>query len=124
MSVAGAAHGPHRHHLLILVMGFLAYREPDDAPGLTGTAATGLHDTRTGQNTQHSLPAPLRQSINSRLAGYEDLNEAERPCLDPALRAVVIGRAKDTDAASTSEMARSETRPSAPSGGLRTRRGG
>src|SRR5262249_54983597 len=89
--------------------GLLAYRELDDALGLTSTTATGLHDTRTGQNTQHSLLALLRQSIYSRLAGYEDVNDAERLCLDPALRAVVGGRAKDTQAASTSEMARFET---------------
>ena len=75
--------------------GLLAYRELDDALRLTSTAATGLHDTRTGQNTQHSLLALLRQSIYSRLAGYEDVNDAERLCLDPALRTVVGGRAKD-----------------------------
>ncbi len=52
-------------------------------------------DKRTparGQNTQHSLLALLRQSIYSRLAGYEAVNDAERLCLDPAMRIVVGGR--------------------------------
>jgi hypothetical protein len=89
--------------------GLLAYRQLDDALRLTSTAANGLHDTRTGQNKQHSRLALLRQSIYSRLAGYEDVNDAERLCLDPALRAMVGGCAKDNKAASTSEMARFET---------------
>jgi Transposase DDE domain group 1 len=89
--------------------GLLAYRELDNALALTCSAATDLHDTRTGQNTQHSLLALLRQSIYSRLAGYEDVNDAERLCFDPAMRTVVGGRAKDYTAASTSEMTRFET---------------
>ena len=89
--------------------GLLAYRELDNALGLTSTAASDLVDTRTGQNTQHGLLALLRQALYSRLAGYEDVNDAERLCLDPAMRIVVGGRAKDHAAASTSEMARFET---------------
>jgi hypothetical protein len=46
---------------------------------------------------------------NSRLAGYEDVKDAERLGLDPTMRTVVCGRAKDNTAASTSEMARFET---------------
>jgi hypothetical protein len=89
--------------------GLLAYRELDDALGLTSTAASGLHNTRTGHNTQHTSAALLRQSIYGCLAGYEDVNDAQRLCRDPTLRAVVGGRAKDNTAASTSEMARFET---------------
>jgi hypothetical protein len=73
--------------------GLLAYRELDDALELTSAAASGLQDTRTGQNTQHSLLALLRQPIYSRLAGYEDVNDAERLCHDPAMRIVVGDRA-------------------------------
>src|SRR5262245_31404971 len=74
--------------------GLLAYRELDDALGLTSTAVSGLHDTRTGQNTQHTLTALLRQAAYSRLAGYEDVNDAERLSHDPAMRIVEGGRPK------------------------------
>jgi len=54
---------------------------------------------------------PLRQSIYSRLAGYEDVNDAERLSVDPAMRHVVGGRATlpEKQAASTSEVSRFET---------------
>jgi Transposase DDE domain group 1 len=94
--------------------GLLAYRELDDALGLTSTAASGLQDTRTGQNTQHTLTALLRQSIYSRLAGYEDVNDAERLCLDPAMRIVVGGRAKNTQAASPAKWPASRRKHSPP----------
>jgi hypothetical protein len=55
------------------------------------------------------LLALLRQSISSRLAGSEGVNDAERLGLDPTLRAVVGGGARDIQATSTSEMARFET---------------
>lgn len=90
--------------------GLLAYRELDQVLDLTTLAPSVLSDSRTGKNTRHSLTALLRQSVYSRLAGYEDTNDAERLCVDPAMRNVVGGRAKNHSAASTSEMSRFETR--------------
>jgi hypothetical protein len=89
----------------------LAYRELDEALGLTAMSAERLQDLRLGLNKQHGLLPLLRQSIFSRLAGYEDVNDADRLCVDPAMRHVVGGRASQPEkqAASASEVGRFET---------------
>ena len=90
--------------------GLLAYRELDDALHLTDTAADKLADARTGKNGRHRLAGLLRQSVFGRLAGYEDVNDAERLCRDPAMRWVVGDRAISGSAASASQMGRFETK--------------
>jgi hypothetical protein len=52
--------------------GLLAYRELDDALGLSAIAGDMLADARTGRNGRHALVGLLRQSVFGRLAGYED----------------------------------------------------
>ena len=58
--------------------GLLAYRDLDHALGLFNSVSTVFIDKRTGRNIQHAMPTLLRQSTYSRLAGYEDVNDAER----------------------------------------------
>ena len=90
--------------------GLLACRELDDALGLTETANECLQESRGGRNVQHRLVGLLRQSVYSRLAGYEDTNDAERLAQDPTMR-VVVGRrgGPERPAASTNTMSRFET---------------
>ncbi len=89
--------------------GLLAYRELDDVLGLSAMAGDMLADTRTGKNGRHALVGMLRQSVFGRLAGYEDVNDADRLGRDPAMRWIVGGRAVRRDAASPSQMGRFET---------------
>lgn len=89
--------------------GLLAFRELDDALGLTEMAGQMLADIRTGKNNRHTMIAQFRQSVFGRLAGYEDVNDADRLSHDPAMRWIVGGRAVTKEAASTSQMGRFET---------------
>src|SRR5207248_8526260 len=68
-----------------------------------------LADARTGKNGRHDLIGMLRQSVFGRLAGYEDVNDAERLRHDPAMRWIVGGKAAQGCAASPSQMGRFET---------------
>ena len=89
--------------------GLLACREFDDALSLTDSADEFLKESRTGKNILHQLIPLLRQSVYSRLAGYDDTNDADSLSQDPALRVVVGWKGPDRNAASTSEMGRFET---------------
>ena len=86
--------------------GLLPIRELDEALGLTDTADGYLQESRTGRNIRHHLVPLLRQSIYSRLAGYDDANDAQRLAQDPAMRVIVGWQGSDRNAASTSEMGR------------------
>ena len=66
--------------------GLLLVRELDERLGLTGLIQNHLVDSRAGRNTQFPLADLFRQSAYSRLAGYEDLNDATRLASDPTFR--------------------------------------
>ena len=89
--------------------GLLVMRELDDALGLSGLASFALCDSRTGKNTTHRLDGQFRQSVYGRLAGYEDVNDADRLAQEPVMRQFVGGRTVDAQAASASQMGRFET---------------
>ena len=58
--------------------GLLAFRELDEAFRLTERGSTVLSDPRHGKNTQHTMLAMLQQGVYGRLAGYVDVNGADR----------------------------------------------
>ena len=89
--------------------GLLAYRELDDALGLTEMAEGVFQDSRTGKNGWHGMTGQFRQSVFGRLGGYDDVNDADRLGRDPAMRWIVGGKAIERQAASTSQMGRFET---------------
>ena len=58
--------------------GLILIRELDERLGLGDLIAEHLSDGRHGKNTQLPLADLFRQSVYSRMAGYEDVNDAER----------------------------------------------
>ena len=54
--------------------GLFPYRDLDEAAQLTDSGPAELFDFRTGTNVHHGTTALLRQSVYSRLAGYQDVN--------------------------------------------------
>jgi hypothetical protein len=89
--------------------GLIAIRELDEKIGLTILAEKYLTDKRNGRNIQHDLTELLRQSIYSRLAGYEDVNDAKQLRNDPSLRAVLGDRALERKGSSEATVGKFET---------------
>ena len=55
------------------------------------------------------MPTLLRQSIYSRLAGYEDVNDAERLAVDPVMRVITGKKGNGKQAAIANTIGRFET---------------
>jgi hypothetical protein len=88
--------------------GLLVVRELDERLGLGELIERHLFDGR-GKNTQLPLTDLVRQSIYSRLAGYEDVNDAQRLSQDPAFRLVGSRKVLERGAALTSRLQSFET---------------
>jgi hypothetical protein len=83
--------------------GLLLPRELAERLGLSALIERHLSDPRTGYNRQFPLP-DLRQSIYSRLAGYEDTNDAERLAEDPTFRMLASRERRASSVALTSTL--------------------
>jgi hypothetical protein len=88
--------------------GLILVRELDERLGFGELIAQHLTDSR-GKNGQFDFADLLRQSVYSRLAGYEDLNDAERLSQDPTFRLIGSEKIWDRGAALTSRLQSFET---------------
>ena len=68
--------------------GLILVCELEERLGFGDLIARHLTDSRHGKNTQLPLAALLRQSVYSRIAGHEDVNDAERLSQDPTFRLI------------------------------------
>jgi Transposase DDE domain group 1 len=84
-------------------------RELDERLGLSELMDRHLSDCRRGKNIQLPLADLLRQSIYSRLAGYEDVNDAARLSQDPTFRLIGSRKIWERGAALTSRLQSFET---------------
>lgn len=89
--------------------GLILARELDERLGLGDLIAQYLTDSRRGKNTQLPLADLLRQSVYSRMAGYEDVNDAERLSQDPTFRLIGSEKIWERGAALTSRLQSFET---------------
>src|SRR5262249_10831011 len=89
--------------------GLVLVRELDERLRLSELVDRHLSDSRRGKNIQLPLADLLRQSIYSRLAGYEDVNDAARLSQDPAFRLIGSPKIWERGAALTSRLQSFET---------------
>ena len=89
--------------------GLILVRELDERLGLGDLIRQHLTDSRRGKNTQLPLADLLRQSVYSRIAGYEDVNDAERLLQDPTFRLIGSEKIWERGAALTSRLQSFET---------------
>src|SRR5271167_3502482 len=88
--------------------GLIVVRELDERLGFGERIGRDLTDGR-GKNTQLPLTDLVRQSVYSRLAGYEDVNDAERLSQDPAFRLIGSEKVLERGAALPSRLQSFET---------------
>jgi len=89
--------------------GLVLVRELDERLGFGSLIVRHLTDSRRGKNTQLPLADLLRQSVYSRIAGYEDVNDAERLSQDPTFRLIGSEKIWERGAALTSRLQSFET---------------
>jgi hypothetical protein len=89
--------------------GLIVVRELEERLGFGELIEQHLTDSRRGKNTQFPLADLFRQSVYSRLAGYEDVNDAERLSQDPTFRLIGSEKIWERGAALTSRLQSFET---------------
>jgi hypothetical protein len=89
--------------------GLILVRELEERLGLSVLIERHLSDSGRGKNIQLPLADLLRQSIYSRLAGYEDVNDAARRSQDPTFRLIGSKKILERGAALTSRLKSFET---------------
>ncbi len=88
--------------------GLILVRELDERLGFSDLIARYVTDPR-GKNTQFPLADLVRQSVYRRLAGYEDVNDAEPLAHDPTFRLISSETIWERGAALTSRVHSFET---------------
>ena len=89
--------------------GLILVRQLDERLGFGRLIDEHLSDSRQGSNKQFTVADLLRQSVYSRLASYEHLNNAVRVSADPTFRLIGSKKIWDRGAALTSRLHSFET---------------